>query len=155
MRERDQGCGLNADARFLRDLSRARVTRRVEFVLCVVGCLVRWLVGSGLRAIHVVDSTAWEDPVKRAKIEQIGLLLNGALQGDKLVGLKMNVPESRIDALVKVLPSMKAPTVANLYKTNWFSVETVVSPAVVRDLVPKLCGAGAEDIIEYPLNKVI
>lgn len=118
----------------------------------------------GLTIIHdlmetvpqlIANHAAWADPVKRAKIEQIGLLLNGALQGDKLVGLKMNVADSRIDGLVKVLPSMKAPTVARLYKTEWFSVETVVSPAVVRDLVPKLRTAGAEDIIEYPLNKVI
>ena len=93
--------------------------------------------------------------MKRAKIEQIGLLLNGALQGEKLVGLKMNVPQHKIEDLVDVLPSMKAPTVARLYNTDWFSVETVVSPAVVRDLAPKLLNAGAEDIIEYPLNKVI
>jgi ATP phosphoribosyltransferase len=118
----------------------------------------------GLSIIHelmesvpqlICNHAAWQDPVKRAKVEQIGLLLNSALQGDKLVGLKMNVSESQIDDLVKVLPSMKAPTVARLYKSDWFSIETVVSPAVVRDLVPKLLSAGAEDIIEYPLNKVI
>ncbi len=118
----------------------------------------------GLTIIHdlmetvpqlIANHNAWKDPVKRAKIEQIGLLLNGALQGEKLVGLKMNVSEDRIEELVQLLPSMKAPTVARLYNTDWFSVETVVSPAVVRDLAPKLLRAGAEDIIEYPLNKVI
>ena len=118
----------------------------------------------GLAIIHelmqtvpqlIASHAAWKNPRKRAKIEQIGLLLNGALQGDKLVGLKMNVPQERIAELVKTLPSMKAPTVAKLYDTDWFSVETVVSPAVVRDLAPKLMTAGAEDIIEYPLNKVI
>ena len=118
----------------------------------------------GLTIIHdlmqtapqlIANYAAWQHPDKRAKIEQIGLLLNGALQGEKLVGLKMNVPQDRIDELVEVVPSMKAPTVARLYNTDWFSVETVVSPAVVRELAPKLLEAGAEDIIEYPLNKVI
>ena len=103
----------------------------------------------------IANKDAWGDPAKREKIEQIGRMLNGALLGEKLVGLKMNVPESCIDAVVNVLPSMKAPTVAQLYKTNWFSVETVVSNETVRDLMPQLIKEGAEDLIEYPLNKVV
>ena len=118
----------------------------------------------GLKIIHELKETnpqliankdAWADPAKREKIEQIGRMLNGALLGEKLVGLKMNVPESCVEAVVNVLPSMKAPTVAQLYKTNWFSVETVVSNETVRDLMPQLIKEGAEDLIEYPLNKVV
>ncbi len=118
----------------------------------------------GLRIIHelmqtntqlIVNHEAWQDPVKREKIEQIALLLKGALKGDKMVGLKMNVPEGRLDTIVETLPSLNAPTVAPLYHSDWFSVEIVVDTGVVRDLIPKLLNAGAEGIIEYPLNKVV
>ncbi len=118
----------------------------------------------GLRIIHelmqtntqlIVNHEAWQDPVKQEKIEQIALLLKGALKGDKMVGLKMNVPEGRLDAIVETLPSLNAPTVAPLYHSDWFSVEIVVDTDVVRDLIPKLLNAGAEGIIEYPLNKVV
>jgi ATP phosphoribosyltransferase len=103
----------------------------------------------------IVNHTAWQDRGKRAKIEQIALLLKGALKGDKMVGLKMNVPQARLDAIVATLPSLNAPTVAPLYQSDWFSVEIVVGADVVRDLIPKLLNAGAEGIIEYPLNKVV
>ena len=104
----------------------------------------------------IANHAAWKDPLKRAKIEQIGLLLNGALQGEKLVGLKMNVPQHRIDELVEVVPSMKAP-----HRGQALQHRLVLrrnrreSPPSSRDLAPKLLDAGAEDIIEYPLNKVI
>ncbi len=118
----------------------------------------------GLRIIHelmqtntqlIVNHTAWQDRGKRAKIEQIALLLKGALKGDRMVGLKMNVPQARLDAIVATLPSLNAPTVAPLYQSDWFSVEIVVGADVVRDLIPQLLNAGAEGIIEYPLNKVV
>ncbi|MDJ0802195.1 MAG: ATP phosphoribosyltransferase [Desulfobacterales bacterium] len=118
----------------------------------------------GLRIIHelmqtntqlIVNHEAWQDPQKRAKIEQIALLLKGALKGDQMVGLKMNVPQGRLDTIVATLPSLNAPTVAPLYQSDWFSVEIVVGSDVVRDLIPKLLKAGAEGIIEYPLNKVV
>ena len=89
------------------------------------------------------------------KIEQIALLLRGALLGEKLVGLKMNVPENRMDAVIALLPSLNAPTVAPLYHSNWFSVEIVVNTDTVRELIPQLLDNGAEGIIEYPLNKVV
>ena len=117
-----------------------------------------------LRVIHVVMETntqliankkAWENPKKREKIEQIALLLQAALVADKLVGIKMNVPENKIAKIVALLPSLNAPTVASLYQSDWFSVETIVETSFVRDLVPKLLKAGAEGIIEYPLNKVL
>jgi len=118
----------------------------------------------GLRIIHelmqtntqlIVNHRAWKKRDKREKIEQVALMLNGALQGDKMVGLKMNVPGDRLEQIMALLPSLNAPTVASLYQTEWFSVETVVSLHAVRDLIPKLMKVGAEGIIEYPLNKVI
>lgn len=118
----------------------------------------------GLRIIHelmqtntqlIANHDSWQDAQKRAKIEQIALLLKGALLGEKLVGLKMNVPQDKIEAVVGLLPSLNAPTVAHLYKTDWLSVESVVDADVVRDLIPQLLTAGAEGIIEYPLNKVV
>lgn len=103
----------------------------------------------------IANKKAWSDPKKREKIEQIAMLLQGALVAEKLVGLKMNVPEDKIDAVVNLLPSLNAPTVASLYNTNWFSIETIVDTKEVRDLIPRLLKAGAEGIIEYPLNKVL
>jgi ATP phosphoribosyltransferase len=82
-------------------------------------------------------------------------MLKGALVAQKMVGLKMNVPKLRLTEIVEALPSLNAPTVANLYNSDWFSVETVVDESIVRDLIPKLMRRGAEGIIEYSLNKVI
>jgi ATP phosphoribosyltransferase len=103
----------------------------------------------------IANKKAWQDPDKRKKIEQIALLLRGALRADKLVALKMNVPKIRVHEIVECLPSLNAPTVANLYNSDWFSVETVVEERMVRDLIPELMGRGAEGIIEYSLNKVL
>ncbi len=117
-----------------------------------------------LRVIHVVMETntqlianknAWEDPKKREKIEQIAMLLQAALVADKLVGIKMNVPENKIAKIVSLLPSLNAPTIASLYQSDWFSVETIIDTGIVRDLIPRLLKEGAEGIIEYPLNKVL
>jgi ATP phosphoribosyltransferase len=118
----------------------------------------------GLRIIHeicqsnpqlIANHAAWSDPWKREKIEQISLLLNGALQAEAKVGLKMNVPKEKLDAIIKMLPSITAPTVSPLYGTQWFAVESVIAEAVVRELIPQLLKNGVEGIIEYPLNKVI
>ncbi|WP_457571491.1 ATP phosphoribosyltransferase [Desulfovulcanus sp.] len=103
----------------------------------------------------IANKKAWEDPWKRKKIETINTLLQGALRADKLVGLKMNVPKDKMEQVMDVLPSMTAPTVAHLYKTDWLSVEIVVEENQVRDLIPELMSRGAEAIIEYSLNKVI
>jgi ATP phosphoribosyltransferase len=117
-----------------------------------------------LKVIHVIMETntqliankkAWEDTKKREKIEQIAMLLQGALVAEKLVGIKMNVPEKKLEAIVGRLPSLNAPTVAPLYQSDWFSVETIIETRLVRDLIPELLKAGAEGIIEYPLNKVL
>lgn len=118
----------------------------------------------GLRIIYemmisntqfIVNKTAWQDPWKREKIGNIVLLLQGALRADKIVGLKMNVPVGRLEKVIEILPSMNAPTIANLYNSDWYSVETVISEHQVRELIPKLIKSGAEGIIEYGLNKVI
>jgi ATP phosphoribosyltransferase len=108
----------------------------------------------GLRIIHelmqtntqlIVNHECWKNPQKRKKIEQIALLLKGALLGQKMVGLKMNVPGELMESVIKMLPSLK----------KWFSVEIVVASDIVRELIPKLLEHGAEGIIEYPLNKVV
>ena len=118
----------------------------------------------GLRIIHelmqsntqlIANKNAWEDPWKREKIENISMLLQGSLKAERIVGLKMNVDEKDLEAIVSVLPSLNAPTIAHLYNQDWYSVETVVSEDIVRDLIPDLIKKGAQGIIEYKLNKVI
>ena len=118
----------------------------------------------GLKIIHelmeshtqlVANRQSYQDPWKREKIEQITLLLKGALKAEKMVGLKMNVPKQRIEDIIQILPSLNAPTIANLYNSEWVSVESVVEEKVVRELIPRIIKAGGEGIIEYPLNKVI
>jgi len=103
----------------------------------------------------IANLDAWQDPWKRDKIEHISLLLQGALRAEGLVALKMNVPKEKIEGVIEILPSLNAPTVANLYQSEWLSVETVVSKSQVRELIPDLIKRGAEGIIEYTLNKVI
>ena len=103
----------------------------------------------------IANREAWGDPWKRQKIEQIRILLNGSLQAMGKVGLKMNVARENLVRLVALLPSLKAPTISSLHSEDWLAVETIVGSSVVRDLIPLLKEAGAEGIIEYPLNKVI
>jgi len=103
----------------------------------------------------IANKKSWQDPWKKEKIEQIALLLQGALRADGMVGLKMNVPKDKLEAVVKLLPSITAPTISNLYQSDWFSVETVITEKLVRELMPKLLKTGAEGIIEYSLNKII
>ena len=118
----------------------------------------------GLKIIHdlletntqiIANKDSWADPWKQDKIKQIALLLKGALRADGMVGLKLNVPKEKLDDVIGVLPSLTAPTIANLYHKEWFSVETVISESKVRELIPKLLKEGAEGIIEYSLNKII
>lgn len=103
----------------------------------------------------IANKTAWEDPFKRRKIQVLDMLLQGALRAESLVGLKMNVPEEKMPAIMDLLPSLTSPTIAGLYNKDWLSVEIVVAADTVRDLIPKLHDLGAEGIIEYALNKVI
>ncbi len=118
----------------------------------------------GLTIIHelftsnpqlIANRSAWENPEKREKIQQIALLLTGALTAEAKVGIKMNVSQEKLDQVVRMLPSLTAPTVSPLYKTEWFAVESVISESTVRELIPQLIKNGAVGIIEYPLNKII
>lgn len=119
---------------------------------------------NNLRIVHelmktntqlIANCASWADPWKRRKIEQIQILLNGSLQAMGKVGLKLNVAKENLGSVILLLPSLKAPTISNLYSQEWFAVDTIVSIGIVRDLIPLLQEAGAEGIIEYPLNKVI
>ena len=103
----------------------------------------------------IANHDAWNDQWKRGKIMQIATLMQGALRAHRLVGLKMNVPKEQLDQVVKILPSLNAPTVSPLYQQEWFSVETVIEQGEVRALIPQLQAAGAQGIIEYSLNKVL
>jgi len=118
----------------------------------------------GLKIIHelmqsntilIANKKSWEDPWKRTKIENIALLLKGALRAENMVGLKMNIPKKRLDGVISLLPSITSPTMANLFQSDWVSVEVMVNKEKVRELIPQLIRRGAKGIIEYPLNKVI
>ncbi len=103
----------------------------------------------------IANKAAWENPVKRAKIEQIAMLLNGALAAETKVLLKLNVRNAQLAEVVRILPSLHAPTVNSLSESDWNSVETVVEEHIVREIIPQLKAAGAEGIIELSLNKII
>ncbi len=103
----------------------------------------------------VANHKSYRDPWKKEKIEQISLLLQGALRAEGMVGMKMNVQEKDLKNVMGILPSITAPTISPLYQTDWFAIETIISEKVVRELIPKLQKRGAVGIIEYPLNKVI
>lgn len=103
----------------------------------------------------IANRDSMRDAARRTKIRHIAMLLNGALAAEGMVGLKMNVPEDRMDAVVKLLPSLTSPTVARLWNTHWFAVEIVTRESAVRELVPRLISCGADGIIEYPLNKIV
>lgn len=103
----------------------------------------------------IANPEALEDEKKRSKLEQIKLLLQGALRAESLVALKMNAPSEKLDKILEMLPALNSPTISQLRDPAWLSLETVVDAAMVRDLIPSLRAAGAEGIIEYGLNKVI
>jgi ATP phosphoribosyltransferase len=103
----------------------------------------------------VASRKAWKDKWKRRKIEQIAILLKGAITAETRVLLKMNAAASKVKAVSAILPSLHAPTVSALSSTGWVAIESVVEESVVREIIPRLKRAGAEGIIEIPLNKVI
>ncbi|MBI2339021.1 MAG: ATP phosphoribosyltransferase [Deltaproteobacteria bacterium] len=105
--------------------------------------------------VLIANKKSWEDPWKRKKLENIYLLLRGAISADSKVGLKMNVPDKKLNEVTKALPALHTPTVSALADAGWKSLEVIVDEAVVRDIIPKLKNAGATGIVEYPLNKVI
>jgi ATP phosphoribosyltransferase len=125
--------------------------------------------GSSLRAnnLRIVDTLlestprlianhgTWEDKWKRRKIETLALLLKGALEAETKVGLKMNISRQNLATLLETLPALRNPTISNLSQEGWVAVETIIDEHVVREFIPALKAAGAEGIIEYPLNKVV
>ncbi len=103
----------------------------------------------------IANKRAWQDKMKRQKIENITILLNAAIDACSRVGLKMNVKRNDLDAILKVLPAEKSPTISSLADANYVAVEVIIDDKVERSLVPALKRAGASGIITYPLNKVI
>jgi ATP phosphoribosyltransferase len=103
----------------------------------------------------IANRKAWEVPWKREKLENIAMLLKGAIEARAKVGLKMNVPEDRLQEVVQLLPSEKSPTVSRLADAAWVAVEVILEERQERDLIPQLKRAGATGLITYPLNKVI
>ena len=101
------------------------------------------------------NRTSMKDPWKRNKLERLVLLLQGALNARDKVGLKMNLEESKLPALVRQLPALRNPTVSQLAQAGWVAIETIIDEKVVREIIPELKALGAEGIIEYPLNKVV
>ena len=103
----------------------------------------------------IANKESWNDPWKRKKMENIAILLKGALAAEGMVGLKMNLRESDLAEVMQILPSLKRPTVSPLTLPGWMALEVVVEEKVVKRIIPDLKRAGAEGIIEYPLNKLI
>lgn len=103
----------------------------------------------------IANRTAWKDHWKRTKIENLVLLLKGALAAETMVGLKMNVPQKSIKRVMSILPSMHSPTISQLADEDWYDLDVIMEESVVRDIIPKLKKAGATGLVEYPLNKVI
>src|SRR5947207_1256700 len=125
--------------------------------------------GSSLRAnkLRIVDTLltstprlianhgSWKEKWKRQKIETMALLLQGALEAETKVGLKMNIEQKHLAGLLESLPALRRPTISNLSQAGWVTVETIIDEHVVREVIPQLKAAGAEGMIEYPLNKVV
>jgi len=156
--------GIDVDIEFSWGATEAKVVSKLADAIVEVTETESTIRAHGLKVIYemltsntqfIANKEAWNDPWRREKIENIAVLLQAALRADNIVGLKMNVANADLDTVIKLLPSMNAPTVAPLHETDWCSVETVISEHEVRDLIPRLLKAGAEGIIEYSLNKVI
>jgi len=103
----------------------------------------------------IANKSSYRDKWKKSKMEQIALLLDGAITAEGKVGLKMNVEEDNLDKVAALLPALKRPTISGLSEDGWFAIETIIDEKVVKNLIPALKQAGAKGIIEYPLNKVI
>lgn len=155
--------GVNAEVEFSWGATEVKVPELVDAIVDITE------TGSSLRAnnLRIVDTLmesypqfvaspgAAADAWKRQKMEHLVLLLKGALEARDKVGLKMNVPQKQLQAVVDCLPSARSPTIASLASPDWVAVETVISESVVREIIPKLKALGAEGIVEYPLNKIV
>ena len=155
--------GVKADVEFSWGATEVKAPELVDAIVDLTE------TGSSLRAnnLRIVDTiltsttrmiankASWQDPTKRAKLEQIKMLLLGALDAQRRVLLKCNAPKATLEQIVKVMPALHAPTVNKLNDGDWFAVESVVEEKIVRDLIPQLTANGATGIIELPLNKII
>jgi ATP phosphoribosyltransferase len=155
--------GVNAQVEFSWGATEVKVPQLVDAIVELTE------TGSSLRAhnLRVVDTllesttrliankNSLKDEWKRAKVNQIAMLLAGALAAESKVGVKMNVPTASLQKVAALLPALRKPTVSKLSEEEWYAVETVLDEKAFRSLVPQLKAAGAEGIIEYPLNKVI
>jgi ATP phosphoribosyltransferase len=115
--------------------------------------IVEELLTSSTRLI--CNEKAWADPWKRQKIENMAMLLQGALAAEGLVGIKMNIPEDKLADVTKILPALRKPTISQLTEKGWVALEVIMPEKEVKKNIPALKRAGAEGIIEYPLNKII
>jgi len=156
--------GINVEVEFSWGATEAKVVSGLADAIVEVTETGTTIRAHGLKIIEelmqsnpklIANTEAWKNEWKRRKIEQIAMLMKGALRADRLVGLKMNCPRDRVQRVVSILPSLNAPTVSPLYDQDWCSIETVIDEGSVRELVPKLHEAGAQGIIEYSLNKVL
>jgi ATP phosphoribosyltransferase len=155
--------GVTAEVEFSWGATEVKVPELVDAIVDITE------TGSSLRAnkLRIVDTllesfpqliasrAAMADAWKSEKIRRLALLIQGALNARGKVGLKMNLPKSRLQELVGSLPSLRRPTIAHLTDPDWLSVETVIDESVVREIIPRLKSLGAEGIIEYPLNKLV
>lgn len=155
--------GVKAEVEFSWGATEVKVPDLVDAIVDVTE------TGSSLRAnkLRVVETlmesvpqfianhAAYADGWKRQKLDRLMLLLEGALAARDKVGLKMNLPEARLEGLLAALPSLRRPTIARLSEEGWVAVETIIDESVVREIIPRLKELGAEGIIEYPLNKVV
>lgn len=155
--------GVKADVEFSWGATEAKTKMGVDAIVEVTetGASLR---ANGLRIIDtvcesttqvIVNKKAWQIPWKKKKIEKIVLLLKGAILAEQKVGLKMNVSKKNLPKVLNILPAMKRPTVSVLSQDGWFDVDTIIDEEVVKEIIPQLKKAGAQGIIEYPLNKVI
>ncbi len=155
--------GVTADVEFSWGATEVKAPELVDAIVEVTE------TGSSLRAnnLRIVETilesntqlianhAAWADPWKRQKIENLALLMEGAIRAEGRVGLKMNVRRDALAELVQKLPALRNPTISPLFSDEWVAVETIVEERVVRTLIPELKRMGAEGFIEYPLNKLI
>jgi len=155
---------INVDVEFSWGATEGKVIEGLADAIVEVTETGSTLRANGLRIVEelmqtntqlIANRDSYQNPWKKEKIDQLSLLLQGALRAEGMVGLKMNVPANDLKSVIEILPSITAPTIANLFQSDWLSVETIISESVVRELIPQLLRRGAVGIIEYPLNKVI